>query len=61
MQSIIHRHTRRFSYFVFAALVLAGSTASAVAGPYIVMDAVTGRVIAHSEAGQPWYPPPSQN
>ena len=56
MQSIIHRHTRRFSYFVFAALVLAGSTASAVAGPYIVMDAVTGRVIAHSEAGQPWYP-----
>ncbi|HLL26117.1 MAG TPA: serine hydrolase [Xanthobacteraceae bacterium] len=28
----------------------------AAAGPYILIDADSGRVLAHSEAGQPWYP-----
>jgi D-alanyl-D-alanine carboxypeptidase len=28
----------------------------AAAGPYILVDATTGRVIAQHEAGRPWYP-----
>jgi D-alanyl-D-alanine carboxypeptidase len=28
----------------------------AAAGPYVLIDADSGRVLAHSEAGQPWYP-----
>jgi D-alanyl-D-alanine carboxypeptidase len=28
----------------------------AVAGPYLLVDATTGRVIAQHDAGQPWYP-----
>jgi D-alanyl-D-alanine carboxypeptidase len=28
----------------------------AAAGPYILIDADSGRVLAHSEAGQPWHP-----
>lgn len=38
------------------ALALTTFAAPASGGPYLVMDAVSGRVIAHSEAGQPWYP-----
>ena len=30
--------------------------APAAAGPYILVDATTGRVIAQHEAGRPWYP-----
>ncbi len=30
--------------------------APAFAGPYILVDATTGRVIAQHEAGRPWYP-----
>jgi D-alanyl-D-alanine carboxypeptidase len=56
VQPIIDRHTCRFSCVALVALALAGSIAPASAGPYVVMDAVSGRVIAHSEAGQPWYP-----
>lgn len=56
MQPIIDRPTSRFSCVALAALALAGSIAPALAGPYVVMDAASGRVIAHSEAGQPWYP-----
>ncbi len=45
-----------FARLSVAALVLAALGGAAFAGPYLVMDAATGRVIAHSEAGQPWYP-----
>lgn len=56
MQPTIDRQTCRFCCVALAALALAGSIVPASAGPYVVMDAVSGRVIAHSEAGQPWYP-----
>jgi D-alanyl-D-alanine carboxypeptidase len=38
------------------ALVAALADAPAHAGPYLLMDADNGRVIAESDAGRPWYP-----
>jgi D-alanyl-D-alanine carboxypeptidase len=44
---------RSFCFGLLALLLLA---VPAAAGPYILVDATTGRVIAQYEAGQPWYP-----
>jgi D-alanyl-D-alanine carboxypeptidase len=55
----VHRFLRRTSGFVclgLAGLWLAALARPAAAGPYVLIDADTGRVLAHSEAGQPWYP-----
>ncbi|HWK00473.1 MAG TPA: D-alanyl-D-alanine carboxypeptidase family protein [Xanthobacteraceae bacterium] len=40
----------------FGLLALAFLVVPAAAGPYILVDATTGRVIAQHEAGRPWYP-----
>ena len=49
-----NRPLRLAGYVLAAALAL--SAASAQAGPYLLMDADTGRVLAESDAGRPWYP-----
>ena len=56
MQLIVRRPANRSICIGLAAIGLAVLAAPASAGPYLVMDAATGRVIAQSEAGQPWYP-----
>jgi D-alanyl-D-alanine carboxypeptidase len=53
----VGRNARRSFCFGLVAIGLAAMAAvPAWAGPYIVMNANTGRVIAQYEAGQPWYP-----
>ncbi len=47
---------RRFVGLGLAGLLLWGLAGPAAAGPYLLIDADSGRVLAHSEAGQPWYP-----
>lgn len=47
---------RRFVGLGLAGLLLWGLAGPAGAGPYLLIDADSGRVLAHSEAGQPWYP-----
>jgi D-alanyl-D-alanine carboxypeptidase len=44
--------------FALAAAVLIAALAAptAMAGPYILIDAKNGNVIAQSDAGRPWYP-----
>ncbi len=42
--------------FCFGLLALVALAVPAFAGPYILVDATTGRVIAQYEAGRPWYP-----
>jgi D-alanyl-D-alanine carboxypeptidase len=39
-----------------AAACAAGVAAPAQAGPYLLVEAETGRVISQSDAGHPWYP-----
>gem|GEM_PF-239543 len=53
---VIRRLLRHFVSLSVAVCVLTALAAPVFAGPYLVMDAATGRVIAHSQAGQPWYP-----
>jgi len=55
----VHSIFSRTSGFVclgLAGLLLSALARPAAAGPYVVIDADSGRVLAHSEAGQPWYP-----
>ena len=55
MHSIFGR-TSGFICLGLAGLLLSALARPAAAGPYVVIDADSGRVLAHSEAGQPWYP-----
>jgi D-alanyl-D-alanine carboxypeptidase len=55
----VHSIFGRTSGFVclgLAGLLLSALARPAAAGPYVLIDADSGRVLAHSEAGQPWYP-----
>lgn len=55
----VGRNARRIVCLGLAAIGIAAAAAAATpaaAGPYLVMNAATGRVIAQHEAGQPWYP-----
>jgi D-alanyl-D-alanine carboxypeptidase len=55
----VHSIFGRTSGFVclgLAGLLLSVLARPAAAGPYVLIDADSGRVLAHSEAGQPWYP-----
>ena len=55
----MHRFLGRTSGFIclgLAGLWLAAFARPAAAGPYILIEADSGRVLAHFEAGQPWYP-----
>jgi D-alanyl-D-alanine carboxypeptidase len=52
----IFGRTSGFVYLGLAGLLLSALARPAAAGPYVVIDADSGRVLAHSEAGQPWYP-----
>jgi D-alanyl-D-alanine carboxypeptidase len=53
----VHRiFGRRFIGLGLAGLLLSLLVQPAAAGPYILIDADSGRVLAHSEAGQPWHP-----
>jgi len=55
----VHRFLGRISGFCCLGLVglcLLAFARPAAAGPYILIEADSGRVLAHSEAGQPWYP-----
>lgn len=57
MNLTVGRNARRSLCFGFAAIGLAAvAVLPARAGPYLVVNAATGRVIAHHDAGQPWYP-----
>ncbi len=54
VSTLIHRHL-----FLFPALALALATATpamAAKGPFILVDAESGKVIAQHEAGRQWYP-----
>ena len=55
MHSIFGR-TSRFVCLGLAGLWLSALARPAAAGPYLLIDADSGRVLAHSEAGLPWYP-----
>jgi len=49
------RNACRCICFGLVALLLLAA-GQAAAGPYLLVDATTGRVIAQHEAGRPWYP-----
>ncbi len=51
-------HTRlpRLIGLALAAAGIAISAAPAAAGPYLLIEADSGKVISQSKAGQPWYP-----
>ena len=53
MRTLFHRRPRTLAGF---ALIAALSALPAQAGPYLLLDADTGRVLAESDAGRPWYP-----
>ncbi len=55
MHSIFGR-TSGFVCLGLAGLLLSALARPAAAGPYVLIDADSGRVLAHSEAGQPWHP-----
>jgi D-alanyl-D-alanine carboxypeptidase len=55
VQSIFGR-TNGFVCLGLAGLLLSALARPAAAGPYVLIDADSGRVLAHSEAGQPWFP-----
>lgn len=55
MHSIFGR-TSGFVCLGLASLLLSALARPAAAGPYLLIDADSGRVFAHSEAGQPWHP-----
>src|SRR5262245_23440487 len=55
----VHRIVGRTSPILALALaapLVVAAVRPAAAGPYVLIDADSGRVLAHSEAGQPWYP-----
>lgn len=49
-----HNVCRSLCWGLVALIALAA--APAMAGPYVLVDATTGRVIAQHDAGHPWYP-----
>ncbi|OQW64071.1 MAG: hypothetical protein A4S17_06650 [Proteobacteria bacterium HN_bin10] len=42
--------------FIFGLLAASALAAPAAAGPYVLIEADTGKVIAEQEAGRPWHP-----
>jgi D-alanyl-D-alanine carboxypeptidase len=42
--------------FIFGLLAASALAVPAAAGPYVLIEADTGKVIAEQEAGRPWYP-----
>jgi D-alanyl-D-alanine carboxypeptidase len=52
---IEHRSLRLFGIALAAACFL-GATAPSQAGPYLLVEVESGRVIAESDGGKPWYP-----
>ena len=42
--------------FIFGLLAASARAVPAAAGPYVLIEADTGKVIAEQEAGRPWYP-----
>jgi D-alanyl-D-alanine carboxypeptidase len=47
---------QRLPGFALAATLLLGPPTMAQAGPYLLIEVDSGRVIAESDAGRPWYP-----
>jgi D-alanyl-D-alanine carboxypeptidase len=47
---------QRLPGFALAATLLLGAPTVAQAGPYLLIEVDSGRVIAESDAGRPWYP-----
>jgi D-alanyl-D-alanine carboxypeptidase len=47
---------QRLTGIAFAAVLLLGAPAVTQAGPYLLIEVDSGRVIAESDAGRPWYP-----
>jgi D-alanyl-D-alanine carboxypeptidase len=52
----IFSRTNGFVCLALAGVLLSALARPAAAGPYLLIDADSGRVLAHSEAGQPWHP-----
>lgn len=54
MSTLIRRHL--FLFPAFALALAANAPAAAAKGPFILVDAESGKVIAQHEAGRQWYP-----
>jgi D-alanyl-D-alanine carboxypeptidase len=56
MKAVFHKAAMKVASAVFGAAISMGVAAQAVAGPHMLVDIKSGKVIEHEDAFQKWYP-----